>query len=59
MTDRKACTKDNPSDGESYRWYHPDAVTVEEYYDKSDHHDDYERMKCPHCGLVFEVTIPN
>lgn len=59
MGGRIACTKDNPSDGVPYKWYHPDAISIENYYDSTDKHDDYETLKCPHCKLIFDVTIPN
>ena len=56
---RIKCTKENPSDGEPYKWYHPDSILIEEVYDNSFLHDDYEIRKCPHCGITFEVTLPN
>lgn len=56
---RKPCTKDNPSDGTPYEWYHPDAILVNTFYDNSVFHDDYETYECPHCGIRFKETLPN
>jgi hypothetical protein len=56
---RKECTRENPSDGTPYRWYHPDAVSTGRSYDafRSDE-DSWDEYKCPHCGIVFKETIP-
>lgn len=56
MTNKKlkTCTYQNPAPkitNPNEVWEHPEAECV---YDG----DDYERFKCPICGLYFNVTIP-
>lgn len=55
MSDRIKCTKDNPSDGTPYKWFHPDAVPV----DSVDYFcgESYDTYKCPHCGIEFTVEV--
>jgi len=56
---RKECTKENPSDGKPYEWFHPDAVSTRKSYDAFyDDEDSWDEYKCPYCGLVFKTTIP-
>jgi|WetSurMetagenome_2_1015567.scaffolds.fasta_scaffold415385_3 hypothetical protein len=52
MSERKKCTKDNPSDGTPYEWYHPDAELISS-------HDYYDVYLCPHCKIKFDVTVPD
>lgn len=53
---RKKCTKENPSDGTPYKWYHPDAKCIDSndsfYEDES-----YDEYKCPYCGIKFKEYI--
>lgn len=52
---RKKCTKNNPSDGTPYKWYHPNAKLVDSCDDWNS--DSYDIYKCSHCGITFEVTV--
>lgn len=55
---RKECTKENPSDGKPWEWFHPQAEPTGRSHDAfySDE-DSWEEYKCPICGLMFKVTI--
>lgn len=50
---RIVCTKDNPSDGEPYKWVHPDAKCIYTY-DAWEEGDSYDEYECPHCGKKFK-----
>lgn len=60
MSDREVCTKERPMPkGDAGRWQHPDAVDAgEEDYGLSGG-GSYDRYVCPHCGLMFRVTVPD
>ncbi len=52
-TERKTCTKESPMpEGAEGRWLHPDAKRLPS---TSDYYDTY---RCPHCGKVFDVELP-
>lgn len=53
---RKNCTKNNPSDGTPYKWYHPDAKCIYSY-DGWEEDTSYDKYKCPHCGITFREYI--
>lgn len=66
----KVCTKENPfvdvpvahiGGYEKIRWSHPDAVEIGEDYGKGGGvaDGDYVTYKCPNCGKVFTVELPN
>ena len=57
MNERKACTKETPSDGTPYQWFHPDAVLISshDYFNGGS----YDTYKCPWCGITFDVTVPD
>lgn len=56
------CTKENPfKEGTEGRWKHPDAECIGEDYGKggSVADGDFEKYKCPYCGKIFWVELPN
>jgi len=55
MNNRKRCTKDTPSDGKPYEWYHPDAKMV----DSKDYSDgsSYDTYECPWCHIIFTTEV--
>lgn len=58
--DRKTCTRDAPMPkGDKGRWLHPDAKCVYEEYGALSGGGDYERYRCPNCGLAFWVELPD
>lgn len=54
--DRKKCTKENPSDGTPYEWFHPDAKCIKSY-DSWTEGESYDEYKCPHCRITFREWI--
>jgi len=54
---RRKCTADNPSDRKPWEWYHPDAKLTGETGDGFYDDDEWDEYDCPHCGLVFKVTV--
>jgi hypothetical protein len=54
---RKECTKENPSDGSPWKWYHPDAKFIKSYDSFFSYEDSYDEYECPHCGIIFKETI--
>ncbi len=55
---RKRCTKENPSDHEPWKWYHPDAVFTGNCFDGYYvWEDSWEEFECPHCKEIFKETI--
>lgn len=53
------CTKEDPWTKEKGWGQHPQAWLIDEVYDESPGHDDYEVYYCPYCKLEFRVTIPD
>ena len=61
------CTREHPyshaaafdAQGNRVRWQHPDAVMLYEEYNGLSGGGDFERYKCPHCGLTFWVELPD
>jgi len=53
---RKKCTKNNPSDGTQYKWYHPDAKCIDSY-DAWEEGESYDKYKCPNCGVIFKQYV--
>lgn len=56
MSEREKCTKENPSDGTAYKWYHPEANFINSY-DSSEEGESYDEYKCPHCEITFKVYV--
>lgn len=54
---REMCTKDNPSDGTPWKWYHPDAAFIRAHDAFFTNEDSWKEYECPYCGEVFKVTI--
>ena len=53
---RQKCTENNISDGEPYKWCHPDAKCINS--NDSWHEDEsYDEYECPHCGIIFKEYI--
>jgi hypothetical protein len=60
--DRQTCTKENPfNEGMPGQWEHPDAEYLDDDYGKGGGvaDGDYEKYKCPNCGKIFRVELPN
>lgn len=62
-SERQVCTKESPmpEDHPTGRWYHPDAIEIDEDYGKGGGvaDGDFIRYECPHCKLKFWVELPN
>lgn len=55
------CTKESPYQRDSPEawsepWQHPDAVEIKE---RDIDYSVYVTYKCPHCGLEFEIELPD
>lgn len=60
MSERQTCSKESPMpDNAGGLWCHPDAVSQGDEYNGLSGGGDYERFKCPHCGLFFRVELPD
>ena len=57
MMSRHVCTKENPWTREKGRSQHPDAKDTGRYGDGFYEQDDWDEYQCPHCGLVFKVSV--
>ncbi len=60
--ERQVCTKESPMPpGDKGRWQHPDADYIDDDYGAGGGvaDGDYEKYKCPHCGKIFYVELPN
>jgi hypothetical protein len=60
MNELKTCTKEHPyKEGDAGRWQHPDAELLFEDYNGLAGGGDWERYRCPHCGKLFWVELPD
>jgi len=58
--ERQICSKDRPRpEGAEGQWAHPEAKYVGEEYGGYGDSGDYDIFECPHCRLVFKVTVPD
>mgnify|MGYP006957767052 CR=1 FL=1 len=48
MGERHICTEENP--WKEGRGLHPDAIKIESG-------DEWDEYQCPHCKLIFKITI--
>ncbi len=54
MSERFQCTKENPWTREKAPFAdHPDAIDIGTCYEGC-----CDKYKCPHCGLTFQVELP-
>jgi len=60
MREIMTCSKEAPMpQGDARCWQHPDAVDAgEEYYGLAGG-GNYDKYKCPNCGLIFRVELPD
>lgn len=60
MNERHICTAEDPWDeSKSKTAEHPDAEDDGGDYGGLSGGGDYEKYKCPHCGLRFKVELPD
>lgn len=58
--ERKTCSKDNPMPyNATGKWQHPDAELIDEEYGSLSDGGSYEKYKCPNCGKIFKVSLPD
>lgn len=53
----KICTKEYPSNDDTYTWWHPNFKLIKKYYNSSIFHDNYNVYRCPNCGVELKEII--